>query len=274
MTARMRVDGGVVAVVTGAAGGIGRGVAEALAARGAAIALVDVDGAALAAAGAALAARGARVSTHAVDVADRAAMLALPDAVTSALGEPRLLVCNAGVAVAGRFDVVPLDDFDWIMGVNFWGTVYACRAFVPRLARRPPAHVAVVLSDFALVGFPTKAHYCATKFACRGFAEALRAELHGTGVGLSAVYPGPVDTGLVRRARTPDPAKRAREVGFVAERGLPVPAVADRIVRGIERGRARVLVGKETWAIDLLTRLAPAATAALVARVARRLPFV
>jgi short-subunit dehydrogenase len=138
----------------------------------------------------------------------------------------------------------------------------------------PRAHVCNVLSDFALLGLPTKSAYCASKFAVRGFSEALRAELAGSSVGLTCAYPGPVATGLVERGRAWDTAKQAAEARFVEANAIPVAKVARRIVRGIERGRARVLVGKETWAIDLATRLAPALTNTLVGRLRGRVPFL
>jgi short-subunit dehydrogenase len=267
----MRIGAETVAVVTGAASGIGRAVAAALAARGAAVALVDRDADGLAGTQAAL---GARTSLHVVDVADRAAMGALPAAVVAAHGAVHLLVNNAGVAIAGRFEDVTLDDFDWIVGVNFWGTVHACHAFLPHLRGAPASHVVNVLSDFALFGFPTKSHYCATKFAVRGFSEALRAELHGSTVGLTCVYPGPVATRIFATQRVVDERKRALEADFVRRRALPAETVAARIVAGVERGAARVLIGKETHAIDAAARLAPATTQRLVAMAARRVPFV
>jgi short-subunit dehydrogenase len=270
----VRIGAGTVAVVTGAAGGIGRGLALELARRGAPLALVDVDAAGLARTRALAAAHGVRVSTHATDVADRAAMAALPDAVVAEHGAVHLLVNNAGVSVAAPVAELDLDDLAWLLGVNLWGVVHGCRFFLPHLARAPRAHVCNVLSDFALLGFPTKSPYCAAKFAVRGFSEALRAELAGSSVGLTCVYPGPVATDLVRRGRAWDAAKQAAEAEFVASRAIPVAKVARRTLAGIERGRARVLIGAETRAIDLATRLAPGLVNTLVGRLRGRVPFV
>ncbi len=114
-------------------------------------------------------------------------------------------------------------------------------------------------SCFGWVGFPGKAGYCASKFAVRGFSEALRAELHPEGIGVTVVYPGPVDTNLV-------------EAEFLARRGLPTDRVARQVIRAVERDAARVVVGLDYRAIDLLVRLAPSWTLALIRRFGRRFP--
>jgi short-subunit dehydrogenase len=262
-----------VAVVTGAGNGIGRGVGEALARRGCHLALVDCDAGALRETAAQLHGLGRRTSTHLVDVADREQMAALPAAVLAEHGGVHLLVNNAGVSLAGPLLDLSLDDFAWIVGVNFWGVVHGCRFFLPHLLRQEAAHIVNVLSDFALIGFPTKTGYCATKFAARGFSESLSSELHGTRVGLTAVYPGAVATGIARRGRAWDAAKQELEARFLEKQGLPVARVAGAIVAGVERNRARVLIGRETHAIDWMKRLFPVGTDALVARFRNRIPF-
>jgi short-subunit dehydrogenase len=273
-TAQMRLLPDRVAVVTGAASGIGRGISEALARRGCDLALVDRDEAGLRETAECLGDAGRTISLHVTDVADRARMEALPRAVLDAHGRVHLLVNNAGVSVAGPLAELSLDDFEWIVGVNFWGVVHGCKFFLPHLLREKEAHIVNVLSGFGLLGFPTKSAYCATKFAARGFSEALRAELAGSPVGLTCAYPGPMNTNIVRGGRAWDAAKQEREARFLAERGIPVEAVAARIVRGVERNRARVLIGREPHAIDFMKRLCPDLADALVARMRKRIPFV
>jgi short-subunit dehydrogenase len=263
----MRLDERTVAVVTGAAGGIGRATALELS-------LVDVDEAGLEKTKD-LTSRGApEISLHPTDVSDRVAMEALPEIVIRHHRDVHLLVNNAGVSVAAPLDEMKLDDFDWLMGVNLCGVVHGCHFFLPHLRRAERSHICNVLSDFALIGFPTKSAYCASKFAVRGFSEAIRAELFGTAVGLTTVYPGPVDTGLIRHGRTWDESKRAAEAEFVTSRGLPPETVAKRICRGIERNRKRVLIGKETHLIDLMTRAFPTLSATLAGRMRDRFPFL
>jgi short-subunit dehydrogenase len=261
----MRIGPGIVAVVTGAASGIGRAVADAVTARGGTVAGVDRDGDALA--GVQLASR------HVVDVADADAMRPLAADVVARHGAVHLLVNNAGVSLAGPFERVPLDDLRWIMGVNFWGVVHGCEAFLPHLRRAPRAWIVNVASDFALVGCPTKTGYCASKFAVRGFSDSLRAELYGSTVGLTVAYPGATDTAIVRRGRVIDTEAQAQEAQLLA-RGRSAASVAAAILRAVERERGRVLIGAETRLIDVATRVAPAWTNAIVARVRDRVPFL
>jgi short-subunit dehydrogenase len=270
----LRLRSGQVAVVTGAAGGIGRALCLELARRGCDLALVDRNEAGLADTAERVEAIGRRASLHVVDVADRARMERLPEEVVTAHGRVDLLVNNAGVSIAGPLESLPLEDWEWIVGINFWGMVYGCRTFLPHLRQGKQAQIVGILSDFALLGFPTKAAYCATKFAARGFYESLRAELHGTGVGVTCVYPGPASTDIARNGRSWDPAKNEVEARFLQQRGIPLERIAAATARGIERNAARVLIGRETCAFDIMKRLFPAGTDALVGRFWRRVPFL
>ena len=260
-----------MAVVTGAAGGIGRGLAGGLIDRSCRVALVDVDARKLGETARDLRAKGGVVSEHEVDVADRCAMAELPQEVVDTHGAVHLLFNNAGVSAASPFERSDLDDFEWVMGVNFWGVVYGCRYFLPHLS--DGGHIVNILSDFALLGFPTKTAYCASKFGVRGFGEALQSELHGQQISVTNVYPGPVDTGLIRSGRHWDPRKQEEEARFVASRALSLPRVVRRILAAVERDRARVRIGKETLAIDLMKRFFPSLTDSLLSRFRHRVPF-
>jgi short-subunit dehydrogenase len=198
----------------------------------------------------------------------------LPEAVLDSHGGVHLLVNNAGVSLSGPFEACDLDDIDWIIGINFWGVVHGCRFFLPYLRQQQRAHILSVCSGLGLVGFPTKTAYSASKFAVRGFTESLRAELHGSNIGITCVYPGPVDTALIRSARAVDPKKREMEAEFVASRGLSSERVAVRILRAVERDIPRVLIGRDAHALDLVSRLFPVLTNTLVGRFQRRIPFV
>ncbi|WNG26251.1 SDR family oxidoreductase [Cystobacter fuscus] len=261
------------AVVTGAASGIGKALAHRLAEEGCHLALVDINGEALERVRAELALAGRKVSLHVANVADRPRMLALPEEVLAAHGHVHLLVNNAGVSVAGRFEDVSLEDMDWIFGVNFWGVVHGCKAFLPHLRREPEAHIVNLCSSFGLLGFAGKTGYSATKFAVRGFSEALRAELLGGPVGLTVVYPGAVDTNIVRAGRAVSDAQREAEARFITGRAIPTSRVASRIVRGIRRKSARVLVGLDYHLVDWMTRLSPELSQAVTARLSQHMPF-
>jgi short-subunit dehydrogenase len=263
-----------VAVITGAASGIGQAVAEQLAQRGCHLALVDINAVGLEETAARASSAGCRVSTYVVDVSNHEQMSALPESVLNTHQRIDILINNAGVSLAGPFERYSIDDLEWILGINLWGTIYGCKYFLPTLRQRGAGIIANIASDFGIVGLPGKTAYCTTKFAIRGFSEALRAELWGTGITVICVYPGAVDTGLIRNSRAADPIKRDIEARFVASRGIPIDRVAKRIIYGIERGQGRVLIGMDTRAIDWMARWFPDLTAFLIGRFHKRLPFM
>ena len=263
-----------VAVVTGAGGGIGRALSLSLAQRGCSLALVDVSQPELERTAALLALTGRKASLHQIDVADKSQMQSLPDSVLASHSAIHILINNAGVSLAWPFESVSLEDMEWIIKVNLWGVIFGCRFFLPYLRREAEAHIVNISSDFGLIGFPGKTLYCTTKFAIRGFSEALRAELYGSDIDLTCVYPGPVNTGLIRNGRAPDANKREKEAEFVQRRSMRIEKVAEKIVRAIERRSARVIIGRDSYAIDMMTRLFPVLTNNLVSRLQKRIPFV
>jgi NAD(P)-dependent dehydrogenase (short-subunit alcohol dehydrogenase family) len=256
----MNLDGRA-AVITGAASGIGRAVAISLARRGGHLALADIDEAGLAETERQAAAFGVRVSRHRLDVAVREDVAALPAQVVDAHGRVDLLVNNAGVALGGNFDQVSEADFDRVMEINFHGVVRMTRAFLPRLLASDDARIVNLSSVFGIISPPGQCAYSASKFAVRGFSNALRHELAATRVGVSVVHPGGVATAIARNARV-SPGLAADEVRgrlALAEKLLRMPPAeaGEIIVRGVEKRRARILVGRDAMFICLLERLAP-----------------
>jgi NAD(P)-dependent dehydrogenase (short-subunit alcohol dehydrogenase family) len=250
-----------VAVVTGAGSGIGRGLVQRLAAAGSAVAMADVDEAGLMETAASLSGKRASATTHVVDVADEAAVRAFAEDVVARHGRVTLLINNAGVALFGTFEEISLEDFRWLLGVNFWGTVYGVEYFLPILRQQPRAHIVNLSSVFGIVAPAGQSAYSASKFAVRGFTEALRHELEGTSVGVSCVHPAGVKTAIARRAKlgAHTPAK-TRDEGIVlldrAAKTSPEDAAA-RILEGVERGEPRILIGADARKIDVLQRLRP-----------------
>jgi len=254
---------GGVAVLTGAASGIGAALAVDLARRGVHLALVDLNAAGLEATAAQARAAGVTVSTHAMDVADHAAVAALPAAVLAVHKRVTLLVNNAGVALGGLFEQLSAEDFDWLMDINFGATVRLTRAFLPSLAREGAAQIVNVSSIFGIIAPPGQSAYAASKFAVRGFSEALRHELamNGSPVGLTVVHPGGVRTAISDNARlakglTTKDVQRVR----TDARSLLVLApevAAATIASAIERRAPRVLVGKDAKAAALVQWLFP-----------------
>jgi len=252
---------GRVAVVTGAGGGIGRAIALALARRGVHLALVDVDAEGLAGAAEAAAALGARTVVHRFDVTDRDAVAGLPEQVRLALGRVDLLVNNAGVALGGTFEQVRADDFDWLMAINFDAVVRMTRAFLPLLQTSDDARIVNVSSIYGIVAPAGQTAYAASKFAVRGFSNALRHELDGSRVGVTVVHPGGVATAIARSARAPPdvPAEEVERRRSAADKKLRMAPdrAGEIIVRAVERRRARVLVGGDAVVVALLERFAP-----------------
>jgi len=250
-----------VAVVSGAGSGIGRALAEQLAAAGSALALADVDETSLQQTAQSLAATSALVTTHVVDVAKEEKIKAFAADVEQRHGRVTLLINNAGVALCGNFEEISLEDFRWLMEINFWGAVYGVRYFLPLLKREPRAHIVNLSSVFGLIAPAGQAAYAASKFAVRGFTEALRHELGGSRVGVSCVHPGGIRTSIARRARLgagTSPARHRESVArFEQLARTPPEAAAARILRGIERSEPRILIGMDAYQLDILQRLRP-----------------
>jgi short-subunit dehydrogenase len=258
------------AVVTGGASGIGLAIAAELSRRGCRLALVDLQPEQLRSAQQRLA---TAVTLHECDVGDNEQVLATRDEILKKHGRVNLLINNAGVSLAGRFMETSLDDLAWIMRVNFWGTVYCCKAFLPALLNEQETQIVTLCSSFGLLGFAGKTGYSASKFAVRGFSEALRMELAATSVGVTVVYPGPVQTNIVRDGRAASETQRQAEAEFLASRAIPAERVAARVIQGVRKNAARVRLSLDYAAIDWLTRLSPALAQAGGAWAARRMPF-
>ncbi len=250
---------GRVAVITGAGSGIGRALADALVDAGVqGLALVDVAEARLREAERELGGR-TRISIHVVDVSDKQRMLALPDEVVAVHGRVDILVNNAGVAVAGDLEEQSLEDFEWIVGINFWGVVYGCKFFLPHLKRSDDAYIVNLSSMFGLIGIPGQSSYCATKFAVRGFSESIAAELSDTAVHVMNVHPGGINTNIVKDGRyTPKMAtSRGKLVRFFETRTMPAARCAALIVQAMKQNRSRLLVTPEAHLTDVAKRLFP-----------------
>ncbi len=251
-----------VAVVTGAGSGIGRALAQQLAEAGSALALADVDEAGLLETSESLLTKGALVTTHVVDVADEKAVRSFAEDVAKRHGRVTLLINNAGVALEGAFVEISLDDFRWLMNINFWGVVHGVKYFLPMLKKEKRAHIVNLSSVFGLIAPPGQPAYSASKFAVRGFTECLRHELAGSAVCVSCVHPGGIRTQIVRRARIGAGVARTGLEEKAARfeklfRTSPEVAAA-RILCGVERREPRILIGSDAYQIDVLQRLRPA----------------
>jgi short-subunit dehydrogenase len=277
---RFVVDG-ATAVVTGAAGGIGRAVALELSARGAHLVLLDRDEVGLASVAAHL--RDTRpdraVTTYAVDLGDRTAALATAEGIAAAHPHVHLLVNNAGVALGGRFAEVALEDVEWLLAINLHAVLLMTHTLLPNLVATRGSHIVNVSSLFGLIAPPGQTAYATSKFAVRGFGDALREELAEHEVGVTTVHPGGIRTNIAESARVGagvDPAEYEQGRRAWTKLLSIDPAVAARlIVDGAERRKPRVLIGASTYVLDVVARVAPGHYGRLVAagneRLTRRL---
>jgi NADP-dependent 3-hydroxy acid dehydrogenase YdfG len=268
-----------VAAITGAGSGIGRELALELAREPAVLALSDINRDTLEETAAQVRAVGARATTTVLDVSDRGAVHAWADATASELGRVNLVFNNAGVALASTLEGVSYEDFEWIMGINFWGVVYGTKAFLPHLRASGDGHVINVSSIFGLFSVPGNGTYNASKFAVRGFTEALRQELELTQSPVSAtsVHPGGIKTNIARSTRfspdiaaitnrDPETARAEFEKLFITTANK----AAKTILNGVRKNKRRVLIGPDAHAFDLVVRFAPASYQRVVTGLARR----
>jgi NAD(P)-dependent dehydrogenase (short-subunit alcohol dehydrogenase family) len=254
-----RMDGKLV-LVTGAGSGIGRETALLCARRGANLAICDIDEAGLAATEAEARSLGCEVLARSIDVADRAQMRALADAVHEHAAAVDVLVNNAGVGLGASFLETPLEDWDWIMQINVMGVVNGCRMFVPAMVDRGRGgHVVNLSSAAGYFPNPSLAAYSATKFAVLGLSEALRVELRPSGIGVTAVCPGLINTPITRSSRLRGSVETQREriVRLYERRNYGPERVARRILDAVQRDLAVMPVTAEAWGMWWLARFAP-----------------
>jgi NAD(P)-dependent dehydrogenase (short-subunit alcohol dehydrogenase family) len=250
-----------VVVITGAGSGIGRALAIEAAERGASLALTDWNEAGLKETAGLVA--SARVITAQVDQRDEAQVGAFAARVERELGGANVVVNNAGVSLSDTIGSMKRSDFEWVLDVNFWGVVRGTETFLPQLLQKDDAHVVNISSVFGLIGVPSQSAYNASKFAVRGYTEALRQELFGTNVHVTCVHPGGVKTNIVRNGRNVRNAfgqvtthdKMSRMFDAAARTS---PKEAARIIwSGVLHNDARVLVGPDAHVIDWVQRLFP-----------------
>ncbi|KWX24674.1 acetoin dehydrogenase [Mycolicibacterium wolinskyi] len=260
MSKRRTISGRTI-VISGAASGIGRALAQRLSAHSCPVAISDVDEGGLKETEAGL--RGP-VLARVLDVRDADAQRDFAAEVADWAPQPIGAVFNnAGVAVSSSvLDSVPEDD-NWLWDINFHGVVNGTRAFLPVLVKQDEGAIVNTSSVFGLVGMPNQSAYCSAKFAVRGFTDSLRQELRGTGVTAINVHPGGINTNIVRNARfRRDPEGRGRSHEQMADEFAAItmtqPGKAAEIIhRGVEAGKARILVGPDAYVFDALARIAP-----------------
>jgi NAD(P)-dependent dehydrogenase (short-subunit alcohol dehydrogenase family) len=258
---------------------MGRELAYELARAGAHLALSDINRKTVEETAEQVRAIGARATTTELDVSKRNAVHAWADAVARDFGRVNVVFNNAGVALASTLEGVSYEDFEWIMGINFWGVVYGTKAFLPHLRASGEGHVVNVSSVFGLFSVAGSGTYNASKFAVRGFTEALRQELElsGSPVSATSVHPGGIKTNIARSGRfsanisqltkrDPEEARARTEKYFITSANR----AAKTILRAVQKNQRRVLVGPDAVFFDAMVRLLPTSYQKVMMSVARR----
>lgn len=272
---------GKVAAITGAGSGIGRALALELAGRYCNLALSDVNSDELEET-ARMAAEGSsiKITTRVVDVAKRSPMETWAKRTMEEHGAVHLVFNNAGVALGTSIEGADYADLKWIMDINFWGVVHGTKAFLPYLRETGEGHIVNTSSVFGLIGVPSQSAYNATKFAVRGFTEALRQELDidGGNISASSVHPGGIKTNIAQAARFADNmteftgSDEAQSKANFERMFITTPEAAARtILHGVRRNSRRILIGPDAHAIDWMARLMPGSYQRLVSYGSKRL---
>ena len=262
---------GKVAVVTGAGSGIGQALAVALGRSGAKLAISDIDTDGLAATEERLNAMGAPVKADRLDVTEREAFQLYADAVKDHFGTVNQVYNNAGISFMGSIEASQFKDIERVMDVDYWGVVNGTKVFLPHLIASGDGHVVNISSVFGLLAVPGQGAYNAAKFAVRGFTEALRQEMVVAGhpVKVTCVHPGGIKTAIARNSAAVEGVDQEALASYFDKKlASTSPQKAARVILdGVRRNRARVLVGNDAKALDLLARISGAGYQRLVARV-------
>lgn len=244
-----------VVVITGAASGIGKALARHFAKEGAKLCLTDNDPKGLAELAEEL---GNKVlKTFCFDVGHYDSFVKMAREIESDFDGADVVVNNAGVALGKMTaEETSIEQFEWLMQINFWGMVYGSKAFLPQLKNKPESVLVNLSSLFGLLGIKYQSAYCASKFAIRGYTEALMAENTHKGLTIHAVHPGGVNTNISLRAKGGDDEfNKIFHDKFLSKRS-PEKA-ADVIIKGIKRNKKRIIVGGEAKAGELAARIFP-----------------
>jgi len=255
------------AAITGAASGIGRMLAVNLAKEGCGLALSDINAPALQET-AKLIGNRVKITTHVVDVSRREQVFRYADEAAESHGGVDLIINNAGVSVGDFLETIPLEDFEWLMGIDFWGVVYGTMAFLPHLKKRPEGHIVNISSINGILPNPNNGPYCCAKFAVKGYTETLAQEMHGTNIHVSCVHPGGIKTNIARNARVNRAMfglTQEKAASLYEEKLFKTTAddAAKIIIAGIRCNRRRILIGTDAKILDWLTRFFPCTSVTL-----------
>ncbi|MDP9230960.1 MAG: SDR family NAD(P)-dependent oxidoreductase [Bacteroidota bacterium] len=263
-----------VVVVTGSANGLGKALATELFKQGCNLALLDININGLEKLKAVLQRGHQKITTHKVDISQEQQIISARAEILEQHQRIDILINNAGVSISQTFDQLELADYKWLFDINFWGTVYCTKHFLPDLKQQTDSRLVNIISDFALMGFPGKTTYGSSKSAVMGFTNSLRTELAETTVKVSLVIPPPLNTGLVINSKHIDDIKRKNEARFLEKNSMSLDKAARKIISKVKAGKFRIVIGSMMFWIDFASRLFPTALHRLIGNNKKRFDFV
>jgi short-subunit dehydrogenase len=251
-------------IITGAGSGIGQALAVLAASKGAKIIATDINQKGLEETRDKVMAQNGWINCHQLDVADAQAIIAFAEMVKKTYNPQKIvLVNNAGVALnSGTFDETPMEDFEWLLNINLYGVVRMTKAFLPMMLAQNNGNIVNVSSIFGIVGVRYQSAYCTAKFGVKGFSDVLKFELLDNNIKVSSVHPGGIKTKIASNARISEgqnPKQVAADLEkFEREALINTPEyAAEVILKGIEKGKSRILIGKDAKILDILARTFP-----------------
>ncbi|MFK7730565.1 MAG: SDR family NAD(P)-dependent oxidoreductase [Pseudomonadales bacterium] len=259
-----------VAVITGAGGGLGSALAKQFAELGCDLALVDISEQALGKLSESLQGHNVLISTHVVNITSKEQMSALPAAVIDMHGKVNVLINNAGITYQKSFATHSIEDWENIVGINWWGVLYGCHFFLDALTQAEEAHIVNLSSMSAFAGLPGQTSYCATKGAVKLLSEAMWAEMEKLNIGVTSVHPGAIKTDMIQATlQESDDVQAAQRNYEMAHRiGVTPDKVAGEIISAIRKNKIRIRVGKDAVMLDILKRMLPNGVQKLLRKVA------
>jgi len=248
-----------IAVITGAGSGIGRALARQFNAEGCKLLISDISEQGLKETVHLLPRKEVLVQSHILDVADKSAFQAWAKSIADEHGKVDIVINNAGVAVGSPVEESNYEDIEWLMGINFWGVVYGTREFLPLLRQSSQGHLVNISSIFGIVGIPTQSAYNASKFAVRGYTEALRHEMVGSNIHVCCVHPGGIKTNIAANARmtNSDISREEAAANFDNLANTTAESAAAQIITAIEKRKKRLLIGRDAKYMSIISRLFP-----------------
>jgi short-subunit dehydrogenase len=261
-------------IITGAANGLGKALAIEFYKLGCNLALCDIDKTQLELLMSEFQHQYQKISIHATDVSKEEDIVIVKEEILGHHLKVDILINNAGVSISQPFEQISIEDFKWLFEINFWGTVYCTKHFLPLLRLNQESSLVNVISSFAIIGFPGKTAYSSSKAAILAFTNSLHTELNNSNVKVSYVIPPAIKTGIILRGKHINEDKMIRESNYLDKYGLPANVVAKKMIAGIRNEKIKIVIGIKTYWVYFLARVFPILIQKIIVRNKKRFDFI